>query len=132
MGSEIAVRSVSCQTCPYRRDVPSGLWAFEEYEKLRAYDEPTFAQPFAGFSCHAARNHYCHGWAVVGSSRGHEFELLALRLRWPAGGVPEASVSLFASGCEAADYGQAEIDYPSEATRLAVGKLIRQHERLQQ
>ena len=35
-----------CGSCPYRQDVPSGVWAASEYEKLPAYDAPeTFMQP---------------------------------------------------------------------------------------
>ena len=29
------VRSQPCSSCPYRKDVPSGVWAHHEYEKLR-------------------------------------------------------------------------------------------------
>nr|WP_280343300.1 DUF6283 family protein [Nocardia neocaledoniensis] len=29
-----------CVSCPYRRDVPSGVWDFGEYEKLRGYVPP--------------------------------------------------------------------------------------------
>ncbi|WP_336794377.1 DUF6283 family protein [Gordonia malaquae] len=41
-----------CESCPYRRDVPSGVWAESEYEKLRAYDAPTGEQPVRLFLCH--------------------------------------------------------------------------------
>jgi hypothetical protein len=102
----------------------------EEYEKLRLYDAPTFAQPSAGFACHATPQQLCHGWAVVGSSRGHEFELLALRLQWPAGGIPEAAIPLFASGDEAADHGQADVDHPGEDAQASMLKLVWQHGRL--
>jgi hypothetical protein len=27
-----------CASCPYRKDVPSGIWAAHEYTKLLAYD----------------------------------------------------------------------------------------------
>jgi hypothetical protein len=30
-----------CPSCPYRKDVPSGVWAPEEYDKLPAYDNDT-------------------------------------------------------------------------------------------
>lgn len=41
-----------CSSCPYRRDVPSGLWGANEYAKLRDYDNPTWAQPPGIFQCH--------------------------------------------------------------------------------
>jgi hypothetical protein len=123
------VRPQPCSTCPYRRDVPSGVWAFEEYERLRPYDRETFAQPLSGFSCHVNPEAFCCGWAVVHSSRGHEFELLALRL---AGvfEVPEVSVSLFPSGAQAADHGQAEVRLPSPAAVEVGRRLLRKYPRL--
>lgn len=27
-------RTEPCETCPYRRDVPSGVWSADEYRKL--------------------------------------------------------------------------------------------------
>lgn len=119
-----------CTFCPYRRDCPSGVWAYEEYELLRPYDNETFAQPPQGFSCHASPDHFCHGWAIVHSSRGHEFDLLALRISWPDNGIPEAAVSLFPSGTEAADHGQAAVEDPPEEAVEAAHRLLRKHRRL--
>lgn len=69
-----------CQSCPYRRDVPSGVWAASEYAKLAAYDRDTAAQPAEMFLCHqnspdAAQSRLCAGWAAC-----HGDQLLALRL----------------------------------------------------
>ncbi|MGW5160473.1 DUF6283 family protein [Nonomuraea wenchangensis] len=57
-----------CGTCPYRKDVLSGSWAREEYDKLRGYDRPTFAQPVTLWLCHqhdrdSPRRRVCAGWA---------------------------------------------------------------------
>lgn len=125
------VRSNPCSACPYRQDVPSGVWSFEEYEKLRPYDEPTHDQPFELFMCHATPEHLCSGWAVVHTSRGHEFDLLALRVRM-AGypDIPATTVALFDSGNEAADWGQQDEDDPSEEAQATVAKLLRKYERL--
>ena len=41
-----------CDSCPYRQDVPSGIWAASEYAKLPAYDAPTCAQSARLFLCH--------------------------------------------------------------------------------
>lgn len=123
------VRQTPCPQCPYRRDVPSGVWAHEEYEKLRRYDAETPAQPVEGFSCHATPERYCHGWAVVHTSRGHECDLLALRF----GGdveIPEPAVPLFASGNEAANHGQRDIAHPS-ADALDAMTTLRRYPRLQ-
>jgi Family of unknown function (DUF6283) len=122
------IRSQPCLACPYRQDVPSGVWAHEEYEKLRDYDEPTHAQPISTFACHATPEHLCHGWAVVHTSRGHEYDLLALRF-WPSGPIPKAAVPLFASGNEAADHGQKDIETPSAAATETVDRLVRKYPR---
>jgi hypothetical protein len=117
-------RKTPCPACPYRRDVPSGVWAPEEYDKLRRYDAPTADQPTAAFLCHATIEHLCHGWAVVHSQRGHPFDLLALRRMLHDAKVPEvAAVPLFSSGNEAADHGQREVCSPSPAAEEAMAKL---------
>lgn len=123
------VRSQPCSACPYRRDVPSGVWAAHEYDKLRDYDNPTADQPFGVFACHATPDHLCHGWAVCHSNRGHEFDLLSLRMTGsPA--ITEPAVPLFGSGNEAADHGQQDIEAPSGDAVRTVARLLRKHDRL--
>lgn len=118
------IRRTPCPACPYRCDVPSGVWHDEEYAKLRRYDRPTGEQPPAAFSCHATPERLCHGWAVVHSTRGHAFDLLALRL---LGGppVPPAVVPLFSSGAQAADHGEQDIARPGPAAVRAIDTLRR-------
>lgn len=127
------VRAMPCMACPYRRDVPSGIWARHEYDKLREYDRITPAQPFGKFACHASPEALCHGWAVVHMSRGHEYELVALRIRGigeaPAV-IPQVVVPLFDSGNEAADHGVRDIDNPSERAREFTRDLMAKHPRL--
>jgi len=123
------IRSLPCSACPYRRDVPSGLWAAHEYDKLRAYDLPTGNQPFAPFMCHATPEHFCNGWAVVHTSRGHEYDLLALRL-CGSPEVPKAVVETWDSGNQAADHGQADVENPSDEAVDAVDRLLRKYPRL--
>ncbi|MFD5126880.1 DUF6283 family protein [Streptomyces olindensis] len=70
-----------CESCPYRRDVPAGIWSSEEYAKLRRYDADTPDQPTGLFQCHqadagSAVRRVCGGWAGCHDSE----ELLALRL----------------------------------------------------
>ncbi|MFI1585749.1 DUF6283 family protein [Embleya sp. NPDC020630] len=125
-----------CDTCPYRRDVPSGIWAPEQYAKLPPYDAPTPAQPAALWQCHvidrdAPGARVCAGW--VGCHGGDD--LLALRLalldgridadtRWAA--IEYTSpVPLFGSGAEAAAHGLADIDLPGAAARAAIDKITR-------
>ena len=118
-----------CESCPYRRDVPSGVWSADEYAKLRDYDAQTYDQPMAAFQCHQTERdnpqaRLCAGW--VGT---HGVELLALRLEVSRGEVgPEVfdyttDVPLFASGTEAAEHGEADIEHPGEQARALVAKI---------
>ncbi|OXR40281.1 hypothetical protein B7C42_07619 [Nocardia cerradoensis] len=124
-----------CNSCPYRRDVPSGVWHADEYDKLREYDKEMPEQSLALFHCHqndadSDLRRLCAGWAGC-----HGDNLLALRLALvqnrisPA--VFEATIgyrsptTLFGSGTEAADHGQREIDNPSPAAVHTIAKISR-------
>lgn len=125
-----------CESCPYRRDTPSGVWAHEEYEKLRRYDAPTAEQPASLFQCHqadadSAARRICAGWAGCHSGG----QLLGLRLAlfhdrideatFRAAADYESPVALFDSGSEAADHGQARILLPDSEARRIIGKIVR-------
>lgn len=128
-GPPKAPASHPCGSCPYRRDVPSGLWHREEYTKLPRYDAETFAQPTGIFLCHQADGRVCAGWAGCHDT----YELLALRLAQNVWGMTDADlqatldyespVPLFASGAEAAEHGMAEVDDPGPAARRAIDRL---------
>jgi uncharacterized protein DUF6283 len=118
------VRRTPCEACPYRRDAPSGVWAHEEYEKLREYEGETWEQPPNAFACHATPARLCHGWAVVSG-----YDSLALRLARVAE-IPEPRVPLFGSHTEAADHGQRDIDLPGPEAGDVIGRLLRKHGRL--
>lgn len=126
------IRSQPCEACPYRRDVASGVWAASEYDKLPPYDALTWEQPFEGFACHATPEFYCHGWAVVHTSRGHDHDLLALRVAHYEGEIPEPPVPLFESGAEAAAHGKRQIKRPSKRARSTVQKLQARYPRLKE
>lgn len=124
------VRQESCSACPYRRDVPSGVWAAVEYDKLAAYDKPTAEQPVGVFACHATPEVTCHGWAVVHSRQDHEHELLAFRVFPPEGDIPPEGAPLFSSGTEAAEHGKRDVAHPSEEAIEVADRLRRKYERL--
>lgn len=118
-----------CVSCPYRRDVPSGIWSREEYEKLRGYDGEISDQAKAGahgvFSCHQADGHVCAGWAGC-----HDLhETFAGRLHYrhldPSVFDYESPVPLFDSGNEAADHGERDIGEPGEEARDQIEKITR-------
>lgn len=122
-------RKRPCASCPYRCDVPSGVWDASEYEKLPQYDGDIASQAMAGavklFGCHQADGHLCAGWA------GHRppDELLAVRLALSDGRIDpevldyETDVRLFPSGAATAEHGMTEIDAPSERAEQAIRKL---------
>ncbi|MFJ3439008.1 DUF6283 family protein [Streptomyces cyaneofuscatus] len=125
-----------CESCPYRRDVPAGIWASEEYAKLRRYDAETPHQPVRLFQCHqsdaeSAARRVCAGWA--GCHEGAD--LLALRLAVLEGRIDATTyravveyvspVPLFSSGCEAADHGETYIDAPTAEARSLINKIAR-------
>lgn len=127
----ITVRQSPCPSCPYRRDVPSGIWAAGEYEKLPGYDGETWEQAEAGatglFSCHRTPDFLCAGWAGCHDMAGN----LAMRLHARRQDVdPEvydyvSPVPLFSSGAEAAAHGLQDISEPGDAAQVKARQLLR-------
>jgi len=120
-----------CGSCPYRCDVPSGVWNYNEYEKLPEYDGPTHTQPMSVFMCHQQDGRLCAGWVAV-----HDMEeSLGMKFLCSTGGISEevyekvldytTATPLFRSGQEAADHGMAEIETPSTKAKKVVAKLER-------
>ena len=107
-----------CGSCPYRRDVPSGIWHVTEYAKLPRYDLPTAQQPFTAFACHQQDGRLCAGWVGCHDTG----QLMALRL--PLEGLTfeeqcelhdyQTPVPLFSSGTEAAEHGLKNYEEPDE------------------
>lgn len=106
---------VPCGTCPYRRDVPSGVWAREEYEKLPGYDGEIIDQLQAGalgvFMCHQRDGCLCGGWLLTHGADN----LAALRLHPvdPSAFTYTSDVPVWPSGAAAHDHGVRRIDNPS-------------------
>lgn len=69
-----------CESCPYRKDVPSGVWAEEEYRKLPDYDQETMKQPMGVFLCHQQNQRVCGGWAGVHGRQSGSRVLLSVRM----------------------------------------------------
>ncbi|WP_245552297.1 DUF6283 family protein [Nocardia aobensis] len=124
-----------CSSCPYRRDVPSGVWHADEYDKLREYDSVMSEQPPALFQCHQTDadsdlRRLCAGWPGC-----HGDNLLALRLaliqRRISPATFEATIGyhsptpLFGSGTAAAEHGRRDIDTPGPSAIGAIAKIIR-------
>lgn len=118
-------------SCPYRRDVPAGVWAREEYRKLRSYDAPTAEQDPSVFLCHQQDGRLCAGWVAV-----HDMdESLGLRLALACGAIaPEdvaairdytTEVPLFATGHAAAMHGLSGVRDPGPLARGMIDRLVR-------
>ena len=127
MKTRSTVRPQACEACPYRKDVPSGVWSADEYAKLVNYDKPLVEQPAASFSCHASPNLHCHGWAVCHSKTDPGPLALLLRGR-PE--IPEPSTELFSSGTEAALHGIRDVANPTPEARATMDKLLGKYKRL--
>lgn len=118
-----------CGSCPYRRDVPSGVWSEEEYVKLPHYDGETFTQPPTVFACHQQDGAICAGWAGCHDMQ----ESLGLRFAAQFNLLDEAEVQavlnyecavpLWGSGAEAAAHGLVEVEHPGQKARSTITRL---------
>lgn len=123
-----------CVSCPYRRDVPSGIWSADEYDKLPAFDGPTWAQDPALFLCHQQDGRLCAGWVACHDGS----QLLAVRLAALNGNLTaddaravadyRTDVPVWDSGAQAADHGRAQIDQPGPAARALAAKITRRQD----
>lgn len=120
-----------CGSCPYRRDVPSGVWEASEYRKLPGFDNETGEQPPNVFLCHRQDGRACAGWVAV-----HDMnESLGMRLAQAMGLVADedleafftysTDVPMFKTGSEAARHGMAKILDPDADARRIIDKLGR-------
>lgn len=119
-----------CKSCPYRCDVPSGLWDVSEYEKLPDYDGTILEQLTSKggaklFDCHQKDGNLCAGWLATHGTDN----LAALRIHgdkiddsiWGY----RSPVPVFASGAEAAEHGMREIKKPNARARRMIDRMVR-------
>lgn len=124
MSEPLKAPPVPCGSCPYRKDVPSGIWERNEYDKLPGYDGETWEQTPAIFLCHQRDGHLCAGWlACHGPTR-----LLGLRM---ARGVDPSvfdyttDVPVFSSGADARAHGIRDIKNLKPKARKMIAGLVR-------
>lgn len=118
-----------CHSCPYRQDVPSGVWDTSEYDKLLEYDKETFDQPTSVFLCHQQNGCLCRGWLDC-----HGERLLSIRLASSMGTVDNEqlceafdngpAVPVFESGAAAAKHGKRGIKRLSKPAKTMIDKLV--------
>jgi hypothetical protein len=134
-GTQIKCAKAPCASCPYRKDVPSGIWAAMEYDKLLSYDGEMFEQVMKGglsrFDCHQNDGKLCAGW-VGCHGPGN---LLALRILWLDGRLDpsvldyQSPVPLWASGAEASAHGKRSINRPGVRAHDMIDRLVRKRKR---
>ena len=121
-------RKNPCASCPFRQNVPSGVWDESEYEKLKEYDGETHEQTsVATFLCHHGDGQVCSGWL------GHRdpLDMLAVRIGISLGKLDPSvaeyttSVPLFETGAAAAEHGMKEIEAPGPKAAETIKKVIK-------
>ncbi len=128
MSMSLAPPKTPCGSCPYRRDVPAGIWHPTEYAKLLAYDADTWAQPTKAFLCHQADGCLCGGWLLTHGVRN----LLALRVPRdfdPSVWEYNPGVAVWATAAEAVTHGLSGVAAPSPAAQRKMAGLVRQRRR---
>ena len=134
--SKKQIRKEPCPSCPYRKDVPSGVWDRSEYEKLPKYDLGTTEQFLAGaigvFYCHQQNGCVCRGWIDCHGNQGDGCELISLRISKLIDheqvkiAIEEGpQVPIFESGREACEHGLKEICNPSSDASEVISKVVR-------
>lgn len=125
-------RKNPCASCPYRKNVPSGIWDESEYQKLPLYDGEIFEQGAdAVFMCHQQDGCVCSGWL---GHREDPTDLLAVRLGLsfkhldPSCADYTTDVPLFSSGEEAAEHGLTQLYYPGKAAQKTIKKITLKRE----
>ena len=125
--AKLSVAKVPCGSCPYRRDVPSGIWEQHEYDKLPEYDGQTWEQNPALFLCHQRDGNLCAGWLACHDPR----QLLALRFAAMNNEVDQTvlgyktDVPVFATGTAARAHGMHGIRHPGNKANKMIAGLVR-------
>lgn len=119
---------VPCGSCPYRKDVPSGIWSKHEYDKLPAYDGEVIDQLAKGavgvFMCHQQDGHLCGGWLACHGPRNLA-ALISPHVVAPEAYDYKTAVPVFASGAEARKHGIRDIKNPGARARKMIENLMR-------
>lgn len=135
MTKKLFVPKHACQTCPYKRDTPSGIWSPEEYIKLAALDaEPTMETLASGkamttFHCHqenaTGTPTACRGWVWThGHTMGMRLALMNGLIDPADLPVEDESHLYYTTGVQACAAGMADIDEPGPEARALMDKLL--------
>lgn len=131
MKEKLTCAKAPCKSCPYRRDVPSGVWAESEYVKLPQYDgtptEQAIKDAFRVFMCHQQDGKLCAGW--VGCHGANNLVALKIAVLYDneiakAVWQYKSPVPLFGSGAEASAHGLRDVEQPSTDAKRVVARLV--------
>lgn len=123
----LTVLPQACNTCPYRKDTPPGIWDTSEYLKLPAYDDRN-RMDLGVFHCHNQAQGevgtVCRGWLSVHGD-GLVVRLAVITGLIRPGDVPyDVEPGLYPSGAAACRAGLAGVPRPSKAARKEINKLV--------
>ena len=135
----LTVDKSPCKSCPYRKDVPSGVWDASEYKKLLDYDDPIEAPGLdrimarlKRFDCHQRNGKLCAGWVGCHGAQN----LVAINMAMSMGATVDpklwdykSPVPLWESGKAAHDHGMKKIMRPLKAAKDMIGRLMKKRER---
>lgn len=124
-GTKLTCAPNPCNTCPYRRDTPVGIWHQGEYDKLPQWDEQ---MAFAGiFLCHNNPSGLCRGWVEV-HNRNMAVRIAMAQVEWNESNLKPTKVPLYRSGSEARRAGLKGIRRPNDKARQSIQKLLARRE----
>lgn len=127
---EMTINRSPCASCPYRCDVPSGVWDASEYEKIKPFDAQFPVQPMAWFLCHYSTGALCRGWldchgdslliVRLGIARGDKFSEALLRAL-----DEKPAVAVFRSAAAAARHGRRDISNPGKRAVVFMDRILK-------
>jgi hypothetical protein len=140
MDAKYLIGKDPCDSCPYRRDTPPGVWDRSEYEKLPTWDtdgnlthEQTLEQISSGiFLCHqfdpnAKQPTLCRGWLEV-HQNNLAVRMVMFRTDFRGHNEP-TKIPLYQSGAEACKAGLKGVRKPSTPAKIVIEKITRKRSR---
>lgn len=128
---KLFVPKKSCDTCPYLRATPSGVWDVSEYEKLRAMDNREWGG--AGntiFHCHQENATgvptACRGWLWThGGNTGVRLAVMGGLVKGDELPQEDEAHLYYETGQEAYEFGVKDIDAPSAEACKKIHRLVK-------